>query len=47
MNNVELLSNAAIKFLVDCDYQHKNHDERIALIKAARELYPNEEEEAE
>ena len=40
-----LLSMEALKFLKSCDYQEKNHEERMALIKTAKGLYPEEEEE--
>lgn len=37
----ELLSAEAIQWLKSIGYEDKNHDERMALIKAAKIAYPN------
>ena len=42
-----LLTLEAIKYLERNNYSSKNHEERMALIKKARELYPDTEEEIE
>lgn len=38
----ELLSFEALDFLKRCNYSEKSHEERMALIKIAKELYPND-----
>jgi len=40
----ELLSIEALKFLKSTNWMERNHTERIALIKIAKELYPNNDE---
>ena len=37
----ELLSAEAIQWLYSVEYDKKNHEERMALIKAAKIAYPN------
>lgn len=37
----ELLSAEAIQWLYSVDYGKKSHEERMALIKAAKITYPN------
>lgn len=37
----ELLSAEAIQWLYSVDYSKKSHEERMALIKAAKIAYPN------
>ena len=39
----ELLSAEAIQWLYSVDYSKKSHEERMALIKAAKIAYPNHE----
>lgn len=40
----ELLSMEALKWLKSVDYNNKSHEERMALIAAAKIAYPNKEE---
>ena len=39
----ELLSAEAIQWLHSVDYSKKSHEERMALIQAAKIAYPNHE----
>lgn len=39
-----LLSQEALEFLNSCKWKERNHKERMALIKLAKELYPDEDE---
>ena len=39
----DLLSMEALMWLKSVDYTHRNHEERTALIKAAKILFPNED----
>ena len=39
-----LLSREALEFLNSCNWKERNHKERMALIKLAKELYPDEDE---
>lgn len=39
-----LLSREALEFLNSCNWKERNHNERMALIKLAKELYPDEDE---
>ena len=43
----ELLSLDALAWLKSINYSEKRHEERMALIKAARIAYPNKEDESE
>ena len=36
-----MLSKEALEYLYEHDYQNLPHEERMALIKKAKELYPN------
>lgn len=40
----DLLSIEALMWLKSVDYTHCTHEERLTLIKAAKILYPNDEE---
>ena len=40
----DLLSIEALKWLKSVDYTHRTHEERLILIKAAKILFPNNEE---
>ena len=40
----DLLSIEALRWLKSVDYTHHTHEERITLIKAAKILFPNNEE---
>lgn len=42
MDNNGLLSLEALQWLTNIDYVHKNHEERMILIKAARIAYPRD-----
>ena len=39
-----LLSLKALEFLNSCNWRERTHEERMALIKTAKELYPDEDE---
>ena len=41
---MELLSIEALRWLKSVDYQHRSHEEREILIKAARILFPDDDE---
>lgn len=41
MDNYGLLTLEALEWLKSVDYAHKNHEERMILIKAARIAYPD------
>ena len=40
-----MLSVKALEWLKSVDYNCKNHEERMALVKAAKILYPEDDEE--
>ena len=40
----DLLSIEALNWLKSVDYTHRTHEERTVLIKAAKILFPNDEE---
>ena len=41
----DLLSIEALKWLTSVDFTHRNHEERMTLIAAAKILFPNDEED--
>lgn len=40
----DLLSIEVLMWLKSVDYTHRTHEERLVLIKAAKILFPNNEE---
>ena len=42
MDDNGLLTLEALQWLKSADYAHKNHEERMILIKAARIAYPED-----